>query len=144
MTTIASPEIPIAGRIEKTPGVCGGDARVAGHRIPVWLLVLKKKMGQSDANILADYPTLTPDDLAACWGYYQKEPLEIEQLIWLNDTVGNVPPGTPVPAAIIIAGTLLGLSDAQVMEAFDEPLTTAHLSAACGVAPGGGCGHSVP
>jgi uncharacterized protein (DUF433 family) len=130
MTAISSPDLLIAGRVEKTPGVCGGNARVAGHRIPVWLLVLKKKMGRSDADILADYPTLTADDLAACWAYYQKEPLEIEQLIWLNDTAGNVPPGTPAPAAVIIAGKLLGLSDVQVMEGFDEPLTPADLSAA--------------
>ena len=87
-------------------------------------------MGQSDADILADYPMLTADDLAACWAYYQKEPLEIEQLIWLNDTAGNVSPGTAVPAAVIIAGKQLGLSDAQIMEGFDEPLTPAALSAA--------------
>jgi uncharacterized protein (DUF433 family) len=127
----ATPSAPgKAGRIQKTPGVCGGAACVGDHRIPVWLLVLKKKMGQSDADILAGYPALTADDLAACWAYYQQEPLEIERLIWLNDTAGNVPPGAPVPAGVIIAGKLLGLSDAEVMDAFDQPLTPTDLSAA--------------
>jgi uncharacterized protein (DUF433 family) len=130
MTATTPVDSLIADRIKKKPGVCGGAARVGNHRIPVWLLVLKKKMDQSDADILDSYPALTADDLAACWACYQKEPVEIERLIWLNDAAGNIPPGSPVPAAVIIAGKLLGLSDAEVMEAFDEPLTPADLSAA--------------
>jgi uncharacterized protein (DUF433 family) len=130
MTATTATNALIAGRIEKTPDVCGGDARVANHRIPVWGLVLQKKFGLSDADILVNYPTLTADDLAASWAYYQKEPLEIEQLIWLNDTAGNVPSGTPAPASLIISGKQLGLSDADVMAAFDPPLTPADLSAA--------------
>jgi uncharacterized protein (DUF433 family) len=130
MMTAASTDALIAGHIQKTPDVCGGDARVADHRIPVWVLVLQKKMGQTDADILVNYPTLTAEDLAASWAYYQKEPLEIEQLIWLNDTAGNELPGTPPPTGAIIAGKLLGMSDADVMAAFDPPLTSAELSAA--------------
>jgi uncharacterized protein (DUF433 family) len=130
MAAMTSAEALIADRIQKTPGVCGGSARIANHRIPVWLLVVQKKMGQSDANILTNYPALAADDLAAAWAYYQKEPLEIEQLIWLNDTVGDVPPGTPAGVAVIIAGKQLGLSDADVMEAFDPPLTPVDLAAA--------------
>ena len=38
--------------IEKTPNVCGGDARVRNTRIPVWLLVLQRKFGRSDAEVL--------------------------------------------------------------------------------------------
>ena len=121
---------PAGPRIQKTPGVCGGNARIEDHRIPVWLIVLHKKMGQSDAAILRSYPTLTADDLAACWDYYRDEPLEIERLIWLNDTAANVPPGSPVPAAVIVAGRLLGLDDAVVREAFDPPLTPTELDAA--------------
>jgi uncharacterized protein (DUF433 family) len=130
MTTTTSTDALIAGRIEKTPGFCGGDARIANHRIPVWGLVLQKKFGLSDADILVNYPTLAAEDLTAAWAYYQKEPLEIEQLIWLNDTAGNVSSGTPAPAGLIISGKQLGLSDADVMEAFDPPLTPADLAAA--------------
>lgn len=129
MATTATDPL-IADRIRKTPGVCGGDARIADHRIPVWLLVVQKKTGRSDAEILTDYPGLTADDLAAAWAYYQAEPLEIEQLIWLNDTSANVPAGSSPPASIIIAGKQLGLPDAEVMEAFDPPLTPTRLSAA--------------
>src|SRR5580704_7735896 len=31
--------------IEKTPGVCGGAARVVGTRIPVWQLVEARSLG---------------------------------------------------------------------------------------------------
>jgi uncharacterized protein (DUF433 family) len=110
----------ISRHIQKTPGVCGGAACIGDHRMPVWLLVLKKKMGQSDADILSGYPALTPDDLAAGWAYYWQEPLGIERLIWLNDTAGNVPPGVPVPAGVITAGKRLGLSDADVMTATED------------------------
>ncbi|MFO0811028.1 MAG: DUF433 domain-containing protein [Gemmataceae bacterium] len=116
--------------IEKTPNVCFGAARIGNHRIPVWLVVLYKKMGASDTTIFEAYPQLTPDDLAACWDYYAKEPVEIERKIWYNHVAGNVPPGTPVPASAIIAGKLLGLSDAEVAESFDEPLTPAAIAAA--------------
>jgi uncharacterized protein (DUF433 family) len=129
MTTSPADDL-IATRIQKTPGVCGGDARIANHRIPVWGLIVQKKSGLSDADILANYPSLTTDDLAAAWAYYQREPLEIEQLIWLNDTAGNVPPSSPPPASVIISGKQFGLSDADVMEAFDPPLSPADLAAA--------------
>ena len=46
MATTATDPL-IADRIRKTPGVCGGDARIADHRIPVWLLVVQKKTGRS-------------------------------------------------------------------------------------------------
>lgn len=44
--------------IEKTPGVCGGDACIAGTRIPVWSLVNSRKLGMADGQLLDAYPTL--------------------------------------------------------------------------------------
>lgn len=117
-------------RIEKTTGICGGDARIANTRIPVWQLILQRKFGQDDQQVLASYPTLTSADLDAAWAYYRDNPVEIEQSIWLNDTAGNIPDGSPVPAAIIVAGRLLGLEDIVIQEAFDPPLSPDDLSAA--------------
>jgi len=117
-------------RIEKTHGICGGNARVARTRIPVWLLVLNRRWGKSDVEVLASYPVLMQDDLDAAWDYFRHSPLEIEREIWLNDVAGNVPPGTPVPAAAIVAGLLLGLDDDAIAEAFDPPLTSDELTAA--------------
>ena len=44
--------------IEKNPGVCGGAARIAGTRIPVWQLVEARALGASEAEILVDFPSL--------------------------------------------------------------------------------------
>lgn len=67
--------------VEKTPGVCGGDARIANTRIPVWLLVGYRKDGVTDARLLEMYPSLTLGDLAAAWWYYAEHHDEIEQTI---------------------------------------------------------------
>lgn len=55
--------------IRKTAGVMGGDACIAGTRIPVWLLVSYRQQGMSDGQILEGYPDLTATDLVAAWAY---------------------------------------------------------------------------
>jgi uncharacterized protein (DUF433 family) len=72
-------------RITKTPGVCGGDACVRGNRIPVWVLVGYRRLGKSDANLLRDYPSLTPADLKAAWEYAAANAEEIDRAIWENE-----------------------------------------------------------
>src|SRR5690348_4394132 len=47
--TAAGHEIP---GIEKAENVCGGSARIAGTRIPVWQLVEAREMGASEAQLL--------------------------------------------------------------------------------------------
>lgn len=69
------------GEISKTPGVSGGAACVAHTRIAVWTLVQLKKLGRSEAQLLADFPGLTRDDLDAVWSYYRQYPGEIDQAI---------------------------------------------------------------
>jgi uncharacterized protein (DUF433 family) len=34
--------------IERTPGVCGGDACIAGTRIPVWVLEGFRRLGWTE------------------------------------------------------------------------------------------------
>jgi uncharacterized protein (DUF433 family) len=67
--------------IEKTPGVCGGEARIGNTRIPVWLLVGYRKDGVDDAGLLKMYPSLTLGDLSAAWWYYAEHHDEIEHAI---------------------------------------------------------------
>ena len=64
--------------IEKTPDVCGGDARVGGTRIPVWLLVAYRRDGLTDRQILEAYPDLTLASLSAAWWYYAEHRDEVE------------------------------------------------------------------
>ncbi|OUL27845.1 hypothetical protein BV378_08810 [Nostoc sp. RF31YmG] len=67
--------------IQKTPGVCGGNARIRDTRIAVWTLVSFRQQGASDEELLRNYPALTPEDLEAVWSYYQEHPQEIDRVI---------------------------------------------------------------
>lgn len=71
--------------INKTPGVCGGDACVGNHRIMVWLLVGYRQDGWSDEKLLANYPTLTQEGLDAAWEYYRDHRAEIEAAMRANE-----------------------------------------------------------
>lgn len=42
--------------IEKTLGVCGGDACISGTRIPIWVLVNARNLGISEAQLLLILP----------------------------------------------------------------------------------------
>ncbi len=72
-------------RITKTPDVCGGDACIRGHRIPVWVLVNYRRLGGSNADLLEDYPTLTAADLEAAWEYAAAHPEEMDRAIQENE-----------------------------------------------------------
>jgi uncharacterized protein (DUF433 family) len=116
--------------IQKRPGVCGGDACIRNTRIPVWLIINARRLGGTDAGLLDDYPGVTQPDLDACWEYYRDHPVEIEQGIWFNDTAANIPDGAPPPAWGLVSGRLLGLTDDEIRESFEPPLTVADLAAA--------------
>jgi uncharacterized protein (DUF433 family) len=77
----AKPMPTVTGRITKSPDICGGDACIRGTRIPIWLLVEWRRLGQTDAAILQGYPDLAPADLEAAWEYAAAHPEEIEQAI---------------------------------------------------------------
>ena len=72
--------------IESTPGVSGGNPCIVRTRIPVWLLVLAKKLGTSEADLLRSYPTLRAEDLANAWAYYRSHRNEIELQIYENES----------------------------------------------------------
>ena len=70
---------------KKTLGVCGGEARIAQTRIPVWLLVRQQQLGISEHEILADYPSLKAEDLFNAWNYYRVNKKEINSLTKENE-----------------------------------------------------------
>jgi uncharacterized protein (DUF433 family) len=74
----------VSDRIVRTPGVCGGDARVNGARISVWGLEEWRRLGWSDARIVDAYPQLKPEDLAAAWAYVAQHRDELEEAIREN------------------------------------------------------------
>ncbi len=71
--------------IDKTEGVCSGEACIARTRIPVWLLVRQQELGLTDQEILSDYPTLREEDLHNAWNYYRAHKNEINNLIMENE-----------------------------------------------------------
>ena len=76
----------IATKIVKTPDTCGGDARIDGTRIPVWVLVNYRRQVGSDAELLEAYPSIKLADLDAAWDYAARYPEEIDRAIAENET----------------------------------------------------------
>ena len=71
--------------IERTPGVCGGAACIAGTRIPVWVLQGFRRLGWTESQFLASYPTLRPADLVHAWAYVEVNRAEIDEEIRRNE-----------------------------------------------------------
>ena len=71
--------------IERTSGVCGGSARIAGTRITVWQLVAARNLDVSEDQLLIDYPTLRAEDLVNAWSYAGSHPAEIDAEIRDNE-----------------------------------------------------------
>lgn len=117
-------------RIETKPDVCGGEACIRGTRIMVWLLVYLQRRGQSEAQLRASYPDLSADDFVAAWNYYRTQPDEIERDIWKNTVAANQPPGSAVPAWSLVYARIIGLSDDQIIAAFEPPLSLTDLDSA--------------
>ena len=67
--------------IESHPDVVGGDPCIVRTRIPVWLLEQARRLGASEADLLADYPSLRAEDLVNAWAYIRAHRDEIDRLI---------------------------------------------------------------
>lgn len=64
--------------IDKSPGVCGGRARIRDTRVPVWTIIELHNLGMPDSTILENYPSLTQLDLKAAQYYYHFNLYEID------------------------------------------------------------------
>src|SRR3954451_17414103 len=71
--------------IESNPEVCGGAPCIVRPRIPVWVLVQRRRLGRLEAELLRSYPSLRAEDLANAWSYYRGHREEIEQQIQENE-----------------------------------------------------------
>ena len=59
----------IAERITIDPKVCHGQACIKGTRIPVHLILRMLANGDTIEDLLAEYPSLTREDILACFDY---------------------------------------------------------------------------
>lgn len=71
--------------VESTLGICGGNPRIAGTRIPIWALAHYRTLGMRDEAILAAFPTLRAKDLSNAWAYYRSHKSQIESQIVSNE-----------------------------------------------------------
>ena len=72
--------------IERTDGVCGGSACTVGTRVPVWVLEGYRRLGWTEAKILASYPTVRAADLLHAWAYVDTHRQEIDEEIRRNES----------------------------------------------------------
>ncbi|HMG76115.1 MAG TPA: DUF433 domain-containing protein [Pyrinomonadaceae bacterium] len=80
----------ITDRITKIPGVCGGKACIAGHRIRVMDIVIRHEdFGMSPDEIVATYPELGLSDVHAALAYYFDNVDEIRNDISRNDDIAE-------------------------------------------------------
>jgi uncharacterized protein (DUF433 family) len=67
-------------RITRTPGVCGGKACIAGHRVRVLDIVeWHEHQGMTPDEIVSHIPTITLADVHAALAYYFDHIEEIQQ-----------------------------------------------------------------
>ena len=58
--------------IESTPDVLRGKPRIKGTRIPVSLVLGYLAAGSTSEQVVAEFPDLTKQDVAACLSYTGK------------------------------------------------------------------------
>jgi uncharacterized protein (DUF433 family) len=71
--------------IEKTADVAGGAACIVNTRISVWVLENYRRLGWTEAKLLANYPTLRAADLVHAWAYVDAHRREIDEAIKQNE-----------------------------------------------------------
>jgi uncharacterized protein (DUF433 family) len=127
---MSASQIAVKSWIEKTPNVCGGDARIRNTRHTVAALVEWRKLGVTDEKLQSMFdPPLTQADLDAAWEYYRNHGQEIEQSIWENKASMIERSAAPIPVSTLVQARRLGMGDDRIRNAFDPPLSQADLDA---------------
>jgi uncharacterized protein (DUF433 family) len=73
-------ETPTGDRIASTPGVCGGRACIAGHRVRVLdIVVWHEHQGMTPDDIVSHVPSLTLADVHAALAYYFDHMVAIQE-----------------------------------------------------------------
>ena len=85
MATVEQLLARLGSGIESTADVCGGDPRIAGTRIPVWTLEHYRRLGLTEAQILAAFPALRATDLVNAWSFVADHGDEIDRQIRENE-----------------------------------------------------------
>lgn len=93
VTSITNPSADgpsLADYIVKTPGVCGGQPRIAGTRIKVkHVYTWVECMGMTPAQVVAEYPHITMAQVHVALAYYWSHCDEIQRDIENEERLVN-------------------------------------------------------
>ena len=81
--------------IDSRSGICGDEPCIVRTRIPVWVLEQARRLGASERELLASYPSLRAEDLVNAWAFTRAHTGEIEAQILTNEAARR-PAGTPM------------------------------------------------
>lgn len=73
--------------IVSTDEVCGGEPRIAGTRIPVWVIAALRAQGLETPAILKAYPALRSADVENALRYAESHRADIQQAIAANEAL---------------------------------------------------------
>jgi uncharacterized protein (DUF433 family) len=59
----------LIGRVSADPAICGGSPCIRGTRIPIAVILDAMAEGETPAEILDHYPSLTTEDIRAATAY---------------------------------------------------------------------------
>lgn len=62
---MAQRETSLLDRITTNPGILSGKPIIRGTRMPVWIIIELIEIGQTNEEIVDDYPWLTSEDVDA-------------------------------------------------------------------------------
>src|SRR4051794_33988086 len=71
--------------IDSRPDVCGGEPSIVRTRIPVWLLEQARRLGASEQELLAAYPSLRAEVLVNASAYARSHSAEMNAQIGDNE-----------------------------------------------------------
>lgn len=75
---VATPQATEHPHVERVPGVCGGEPKIKGTRIPVWIVAGWHVLGQSVDDIVALYPHLSAAQVHDALSYYYDHRAEVD------------------------------------------------------------------
>jgi type III restriction enzyme len=73
--------------IERVPGVVGGDPKIKGTRVPVWIIVSHWRMHGTLADITKAYPHVSDEAAREALAYYEANREEIDEAITENEAL---------------------------------------------------------
>jgi uncharacterized protein (DUF433 family) len=73
--------------IDRVPGFCGGEPKIRGSRIAVWVIANWHLQGLTEAEIVEMYPQLSKAQVFDALSYYYDHQNEVDEVRFQNSEV---------------------------------------------------------